>query len=183
MSDAAQKLTMTVEEFLRFDGEPDVRYELVDGEARAMAPVSNAHGTIVGNAWGEIDSRLQKRPPCRAQIDAGVWISEADLFEPDLAATCAPPDDGQIIRDPFLIVEVLSKSTRTHDLGRKLDAYKGIASVREVWLVDSERRWVQVWQRGPERWQGADYVGSAEFASPALDERITLDRLYRNTGL
>ncbi len=40
---------MTGEEFLAFEGEPDVRYELVDGEVRALAPPSDVHGLMVMN--------------------------------------------------------------------------------------------------------------------------------------
>src|SRR3712207_7187039 len=48
----------------------------------------------------------------------------------------------------------------THDLGRKLDDYEALPSVREIWMVDSERRWVQAWWRGEDGvWAGRDHVG------------------------
>jgi Uma2 family endonuclease len=176
-------ITMTVAEFLRFEGEPDRRYELVDGRLRMMAAPSGEHGTIVGNCWGEIDRRLERRPPCRAQIEAGIRIDDATFYVADVALTCNPEPRSQITRDPVLIVEVLSPSTRTDDKGRKLDDYKSLDSVAEIWLVDSERRCVQVWWREPDGWSGRDFVAAARFESRVLEDRIALDRLYRNTEL
>ena len=45
MAEPAEK-RWTVEEFLAWDDGTDHRYELVDGEVVAMAPPSEAHGTI-----------------------------------------------------------------------------------------------------------------------------------------
>jgi Uma2 family endonuclease len=174
---------MTVEGFLLFEGEPGLRYELIDGVPRAMAPAASFHGTIGANATVEIDRRLEGRPPCRAQSEAGIRIDDANYFVADVAATCAPAVDTPHIADPFLIVEVLSPSTVAHDFGIKLPAYKELPSVREVWLIDSRRRWVEVWHRDEAGWTGRDYIGGASFTSAALDDAVTLDRLYRNTTL
>lgn len=87
------------------------------------------------------------------------------------------------IVEPLLTVEVLSPGTRTHDLGRKLNDYKGLPSVREIWMADSERRWTQVWQRNGERWLGQDFVGSAAFVSPVLEAEVRLEELHADSGL
>ncbi|MCL6608236.1 MAG: Uma2 family endonuclease [Geminicoccaceae bacterium] len=176
-------ITMTVAEFLRFEGEPDRRYELVDGRLRMMAAPSGEHGTVTVNVAVELDRRLERRSGCRAQIEAGIRIDDATFSIADVALTCNPERRSQITRDPLLIVEVLSPSTRTDDKGRKLDDYKSLDSVAEIWLVDSERRAVQVWWREPDGWSGRDFVFAASFESRVLEDRIALDRLYRNTDL
>lgn len=182
MAKSSQDLAMTAREFLDFEGEPDARYELVDGRPQMMDPPANAHGTITGNAWGEVDRRLEARPPCRAQVEAGIWISDAQFYQAHLAATCAPADRERF-HEPFLLVEVLSSSTKPHDRGRKLEDYKAIASVNGIWLIDSERRAVEVWWRDALGWTARDFVGGPAFDSVALGDRITLDRLYRGTEL
>lgn len=183
MSEPAEARRMTVTEFLAWDGGPEQRFELVDGVPVAMAPTRSFHGTIAANAGLEISRRLEPRPPCRAHAEAGVWISDENLWEADVAATCAPPENTAAIVDPFLIVEVLSPSTRTHDKGRKLGDYKELSSVREIWLIESEKRWVEVWQRTDDEWSARDYVARASFTSLTLGADVTLDQLYRNTTL
>jgi hypothetical protein len=56
-------------------------------------------------------------------------------------------------------------------------------SVAEIWLVDPERRCVQIWWRETEGWSARDFLGAASFASCVLEDRIALDRLCRNTDL
>ena len=175
---------MTVEEFLDWDDGTETSYELVDGVPVAMSPPASEHRTIVANAATLINTRLRHRLPCRAEVEAGIRISRATRWRADLAVIC-----GARTRDvdqPLLIVEVLSPSTRARNLDRKPRDYKGLPSVREIWLVDGEARWAQVWWREPDGgWLGRDHIGASSFRSEVLggEEPVTLDELYLNTGL
>jgi Uma2 family endonuclease len=184
MADPARPLKMTANEFLAFEGDGDTRYELRDGTVVAMAPPSDPHGTIVGNAAVEIDRRLEAHPTCRPVVEAGIRLDEHSHYKADVAATCAEQEGASYAHDPFLIVEVLSPTTATDDLGVKLPRYVAMPSVREVWLIDSRERWVQVWSRARESWVVTSPLrGSATFRSEALDDDIALDRLYRKSRL
>jgi Uma2 family endonuclease len=180
MAELAEK-PMTVDEFLCWDDGTDRRFELLDGQILAMAPPSGAHRTIAANATRLIGNRLERRSPCRAEVEAGVRVSELTRWQADLAVTCGPlaPD----VVEPLLIVEVLSPSTRANDLARKLPDYKALPSVREIWLVDSERRWAQVWWRDGDSWHGRDHLGGATFRSDVLESGVALDELYLNAGI
>ncbi len=180
MAEQAVKL-MTVDEFLAWDDGTDTRYELLDGTIQAMAPPGGPHRTIVVNASGTVYNALSNRPPCRGEAEAGLRINAHTMWQADLAVTCQPA--AREIADPSLVIEVLSPNTRTHDLGHKLVDYKSLATVIEIWMIDSERRWVQHWRRDQSDWLGQDFVGSAAFASPVLQVRVTLDQLYANSGL
>ncbi|MFO1049748.1 MAG: Uma2 family endonuclease [Geminicoccaceae bacterium] len=182
MADQALQL-MTVDEFLAWDDGTDTRYELSDGVVRAMSPPSNAHGTIAGNASLAIGTVLRSKRPCRFQPDAGVRIDQTTWWQADIAVRCSPITSGGEIDQPVLIVEVLSPSTRTHDLGEKLVDYKTLPSVTEIWMIDSVRRWVQHWRRDQSGWIGQDFVGSSAFDSPMLGARVTLDELYDGAEL
>lgn len=69
MAEPAPKL-VTVEEFLRFEGEPGRRYQLFGGEIVTMAPATRAHGVSVARAARLLGNRL--RPPCEPQPEAGI---------------------------------------------------------------------------------------------------------------
>jgi Uma2 family endonuclease len=182
MAEQALKL-MTVDEFLAWDDGTDTRHELVDGTIRAMAPPSNVHGTIVSKAAVLMGSALRAKRPCRSQSEAGVRIDQHTWWQADIAVTCTPVVPGSEIDRPILIAEVLSPSTRVQDLGRKLIDYKGLPSVREIWMIDSERRWVQFWRRNGDDWIGQDFVGAATFDSGTLGAVVELDELYAESGL
>ena len=181
MCEAAERL-WTVEAFLARGEQPGVREELVAGRIVAMAPPRDQHGTIVANASYEIRRRLRR--PCRLVADTGLRIDDTTLFVPDLVVSCSPRDaDGRTV-DPVLVVEVLSPSTRDFDLGLKANAYSELPSCREIWLIDSERRWVRVWRRLAEGWSVSwPMRGSARFESAVLGDGIELDALYEESGL
>ena len=181
---AEQALRFVIgDEFLAWDDGTDTRYELADGVVRAMAPPSNAHGTIGDNAVLTIGTALRPRRPCRSQSQAGIRVDHNTWWQADIAARCTPITPGGEIDQPVLIVEVLSPSTRTHDLGEKLVDYKTLPSVAEIWMIDSVRRWIQHWRREASSWIGQDFVGSSVFDSPILATRVTLDEFYDGTGL
>ncbi len=179
----AAETALTVEDFLRREGEPDLRCELVGGEVRAMAPPSPRHSRIQANTVHALERRLVGRRPCGSFGEAGILVSEQDFFVADVAVSCREPGEGPGLEEPLLIVEILSPATRAHDLGTKLPAYKELPSVREIWLVDSARRWVEHWVREDGDWRGRDVIGSGELASPVLEDRISLDELYEGSGL
>ncbi len=78
---------MTADEFLAWDDGTDTRHELVDGEIVAMAPPTDAHGTIAVNVGVEIADRLRARAPCRAIGEAGIRLDDATISRP----TSPPP--------------------------------------------------------------------------------------------
>jgi Uma2 family endonuclease len=174
---------MTTAEFVKWPGEPDIRYELIEGTPVAMNPPMTPHGTIVVSLAAYLHARLRHRRPCRAQAEAGVWFSDEDYFVADLAVTCSPVRTTNRVEEPTLLIEVLSESTRGHDLGTKVTAYQDIASVQEIWAVDSERRRVWVYRRESDHWRIDRYVGSASFASAVVEGELALDDIYENTEL
>ena len=172
---------MTADEFLAWDDGTDTRYELADGVARAMPQPSGPHRTVVANAGGIIFNALGDRRPCRGENDACLVISQHVIWRADIVVTCQPA--AREIVDPLLIVQLLSRSTVDHDLGRKLNDFKAFPSVREIWMIDSERHWFQLWRRDGDRWTGRDLVGAAAFDSGTLGCVVELDEVYADSGL
>jgi len=183
MAEPAEK-RWTIEEFLAWDDGTDRRYELVDGRILAMAPPSEAHGTIVANLTIRIGSQL--RAPCRVVGEAGVAASDRNdtWHQADLLVTCAPPERGRPHPiDPILIIEVLSPSTAVHDRGRKVEDYSRLPSVKEILLVASEERRVRTWRRDGRRWIVEDLTGDAELRLDTVPDPIPLAAIYEGSGV
>jgi Uma2 family endonuclease len=146
---------MTLNEFLRWEDGTDTRYELIGGLPIAMAPPARAHGMLCARLGGMIDAGLRSRRPCSAQTEAGIVRPDRDdtFYAADLAVTCSPYQRGeQLVRDPILIVEILSPGTERHDRRTKLPAYRDIDSVSEIVLIDSESIYAEILRREGDRW-------------------------------
>jgi Uma2 family endonuclease len=183
MAQPAEK-RRTIEEFLAWDDGTDRRYELVDGQVVAMAPPSEAHGTIVANLTIAIGRQL--RAPCCVVGEAGVVPADRDdaCYRTDLLVTCAPSERGRPHPvDPVLIIEVLSPSTAVHDRGRKVEDSSPLPSVQEILLVSSEERRVRSWRRDGHRWIVEDLIGAAELRLETVSDPIPLAAIYEGSGV
>jgi Uma2 family endonuclease len=146
---------MTLDEFLNWDDGTDTRYELIAGFPLAMAPPAEAHRMLAMRLGSRVDTALANRRPCNAQVQAGIErLDRADsYFVADIAVTCAPNERGrQAIKDPILIVEVLSPGTERHDRLIKVPAYRAIDSVAEILLIDSQSIYAEILRREGGRW-------------------------------
>jgi Uma2 family endonuclease len=123
----------------------DERWELIDGEAYAMAPApSRLHQEIAVELTRQIANQLRDHR-CRvyaAPFDVRLPKNdEADqridtVVQPDLAVICDPAklDDKGCRGAPDWIIEILSPDTAAHDQIRKRALYEH-HGVREYWLV------------------------------------------------
>jgi Uma2 family endonuclease len=177
---------MTLDEFLQWDDGTETHYELVGGLPVAMAPPAEAHRIIAVRLATRIEAALSARRPCNAQIEAGVVRPDrADTyFAADIAATCAAIEPGrQAIKDPFLIVEILSPSTR-HDRRVKLPVYRQIPTVQEIVLIASDGRYGELHRRTGAQWITEILRGSeGVLALSSVGIEIVMSDLYEGIAL
>ena len=125
---------MSVDEFIAWVG--DERWQLVDGEPRAMAPANATHGIIQTNVGNTLTRHLREAgSPCRAVTEPAIVPrvrSRSNMRVPDVAVTCSPVDAGQLaLPDPLLVVEILSP-TNEAETCKNVWTYVSIPSVQEV---------------------------------------------------
>lgn len=135
---------MTVAAFLDWPGDgTETRYDLYEGEPRAMAPASPVHGLIQANAarlFGNHLSALGRRCPVMTEAALTPRLgADINLRIPDVVVTCAPlTAQDRVVAEPLLIVEVLSPSNERVTQGN-VWSYSSIPSVREIVLLRSDR--------------------------------------------
>jgi Uma2 family endonuclease len=185
MATAAPHQRMTLAEFLAWDDGTETRYELVRGQIVAMAPPRGRHSRIVGNLAGQLARHL--KPPCGVYVEAGIVPPDRDdtRHHADLAVSRAPLDeDPGHVPEPVFIAEVLSPSTAAHDRWVKLADYRRLPSVREVLLISSRERRVELWRRDPGgRWTVEDLIGEAELRLEVIEVAIPLAAVYENVAV
>ena len=153
----------------------EVKHEYVDGEVFAMTGASFNHNLIVLNLGSELRAQLKDRPCHVLPSDMRVRIEAANASKyPDLVALCETPrfHDGRndVLLNPTLLIEVLSRSTEAYDRGGKFAIYRRLPSLKEYALVSQDRPMVEIYTRqGYGRW----LLGEAE----GLDGEATFESL------
>src|SRR5437763_16821511 len=120
---------ISVEEYLALEEQADTRNEYFDGEIFAMAGATLEHNVICANLIRELGNQLEESPGRVCTSDQRVKIEDTGLYTyPDITVVCGEPrfeDQGRrTVRNPTLIVEVLSESTEAYDRGDKFAHYQ-----------------------------------------------------------
>lgn len=180
---------MMVEEFLDWPGDGSRRkFELIDGEPRAMAPASITHGIIQANIAGVFRGHLIGSG-CYVVVEPGIIPrvrSDANIRVPDLAVSCETDDRGlSALTEPTLVVEILSPSNES-ETRENVWAYTTIPTVREILLVRSTRVAAELIRREADgSWPTDSQPISADavLVLKSLDFSCPLTAIYENTHL
>jgi Uma2 family endonuclease len=149
------KPSYTAEEYLLMEREAEFKSEYIDGCIISMVGASEPHNLIVTNTVSELRNKLKARD-CRAySSDMRVDLRERMLFAyPDVVVVCGESQlaDDQFhdnLRNPILIIEVLSQSTERYDRGLKFFKYRRIEFLEEYILIAQDRPLVERYVRQP----------------------------------
>ena len=172
----------TTDEFLAWDERQPDRHELVDGvPLRMMAGASEGHNDVVINIVSELRTRLRGKPCRPFNGDSAVETKPGQIRRPDAGVHCSPRQPSALMaRDPRLVVEVLSPSTRDFDTYRKADEYKLVPGLARILLVDPNRPEVFMWNRdGAGEWESATVAGmEAVIDMPEIGIALPLAEIY-----
>jgi Uma2 family endonuclease len=141
---AQAKVRLTPEEYLVIERAAEYKSEYYNGEMFAMAGASRWHTLIVGNIIGAMRSQIRGKG-CRIRSsDQRVHIPTTGLYTyPDVVVTCGQEfyedNEFDVLLNPILIIEVLSKSTGAYDRGEKFELYRGSESLREYILISQDK--------------------------------------------
>jgi Uma2 family endonuclease len=130
---------LTPEEYLEIERAAEFRSEYLNGEMFAMSGASFRHNKIVNNIAAGLRSQIRGR--CEyATTDLRLLVPATGLYTyPDLLVICGgiefEGDREDIVKNPRLIVEVLSKSTANYDRGLKFVHYRSIPTLSDYLIV------------------------------------------------
>jgi Uma2 family endonuclease len=130
----------TLAEFLAWEQGQEVRHEWDGVQPIAMVGGTLAHSELATRLSDRLRDALRDRGCTVFRADVKVWTERGSRVRyPDLVVTCSPirPSDTAV-RDPVLIVEVLSESTAGVDLGIKRAEYAALPSLRRYVVLSNE---------------------------------------------
>jgi len=132
----------------------DTRYEIIDGELYVAKQPSLEHQYACGELYAALRAWSEQTGQGLAVLAPGVIFAEDDNVAPDVVwishqrLRAALGADRKLHEPPELVVEVLSPgaSNERRDRDAKLKLYAR-GGVDEYWLVDWQRRRVELFRR------------------------------------
>ncbi len=183
MGNAAKKL-MTATEYLEFERNSFEKHEFYNGEMYAMAGAKERHNLIVSNLIISIGTEFKNKPCVVYPSDMRVVIDEYRHYTyPDVTLVCGErkflDNKNDCLLNPNVIVEVLSESTEKYDRGKKFEAYRNIASLKEYMLVSSEDKKIELFTKNNEgKWFLSENGVEDTIIIPTIDLTLALSDVY-----
>jgi Uma2 family endonuclease len=178
----------TVEEYLQFEETSRDKHEFYRGEIYLMAGGTYKHNIVAGNVIGELRNALiRKNKECDVSgSDMRIAIPQEEFYSyGDAVIVCGEPEfvleRQDLIKNPTLIVEVLSPSTRKHDRTTKFELYKRLESFQHYFLVEPERIHIEYrWKTEDGNWAKREITDINDSISIAgMDIEVAVAELYR----
>ncbi|MGQ9627183.1 MAG: Uma2 family endonuclease [Anaerolineae bacterium] len=169
-----REFKVTYEDYLLLPDYPDRQYELIDGRLLMVPAPRPYHQEILLNLSRRLADFVETRnwghifiAPC------DVVLSEVDVVQPDIllisAGRAGIITEKNIQGAPDLVVEIISPSREHWDRIIKRQLYARY-SIPEYWLVDPERKTVEVMRLGEEGYEMVETYGAEDvLRSPTLE--------------
>jgi Uma2 family endonuclease len=200
MGKAEVRVAATFQEYLDLAHDCDYRVHFRNGQIISFIEIDEKTNTTMGEATITHERLVMRFGYFLAEIfgidsDFQVLGSNIKIFigeeqkgvNPDVAVV---KGDAEIrtyksnrrtskgVANPFLIVEVLSKSTRDFDLSEKLMDYKLIPSLQQVIFAEQNSVWASTYIRvNANEWRNIDFT-NIDDQIPVADGFISLAKLY-----
>lgn len=184
-----QRFWGTFEDFIELLEVAEYPIEFHENTIIAMSIASDEHEKVVSNFIGEFHILYKKlKNYHRYGSNRHVYIETSKVaYSPDLSIVKGTPSIFEYSKgktantNPWLVVEVLSKSTRQKDLGQKLPNFKKIKSLQYIIFAEQDSCLVTVYSRieNSSRWKSTDY-DDLEQSFQIEEHAISLADIYAN---
>jgi Uma2 family endonuclease len=182
---------MTLTEFLGWtpDDPSGAAYQLIDGEPVPMAPASRNHAALMAEIGRLLGNHLvETGSSCSVLGVLGIVPhvrTDWNFRLPDVGVVCSPPSSDQVVRDPVLLIEILSPNNESQTRSN-IWTYTTIPSVREILAIHSTRIEAELVVRHADgNWPetAAMLTGDEQVTLPSSGFAAPLAAFYRATTL
>ena len=180
-----EKRRYTPEEYLALEDAAETRSEYRNGEIISMPGGTTNHNRISLNLAGSINLAFAQADYEVFMADVKLWIPDEQVYTyPDVMVVAGAVDyhnrRNDIILNPRVIIEVLSKSTEDYDRLGKFALYRTIPSFQEYVLVNQTRIQVEHYtKQAAKRWLLEDLdIEDAQVRFASIPFAISLEELY-----
>lgn len=161
------------------------RSEYYAGRMIKMAGASLNHARISSNIIAQFDAQLRETHCEVLASDVKLAISSREKFYyPDVMVVCGDIDRHQnrndVITNPMVVIEIISKSTEATDRGMKFHDYQSISSVQMYVIIDQYDIKIDVFIRKSEMdWHYRTYTkDDEEIVFTPIAAFLSIEKLY-----
>jgi Uma2 family endonuclease len=178
---AAQRATMSLDQFLAWEERQELRYEFDGIRPRAMTGGTLAHDQITFNVRKALDARLAGKP-CRPFGPNVKVLVAGTVRYPDAVVTCTPARFGATIADdPVVVFEVVSEDSARTDRIEKLRECQATPTIQRYVILEQKSIGAMVFSRREELWTAIALTEGDTLEMPEIGVEIPLAELY--TGI
>jgi Uma2 family endonuclease len=169
---------MTLEAFLDWENQQELKHEFDGFQPVGMTGVSAAHSTIQGNLMGLLFNRLRGHH-CRVHgSDLKIQVAGRIRY-PDAFIVCTPVSPGAlVVHDPVVVFEILSPSTSDKDHFEKNLEYRDTPSIQRYVILEQSCRGATVFSRDADDWVGHVLTDGHDLELPEVGITLAMAELY-----
>lgn len=174
---------MSPREYLEWETAQPGRHQYLRGSVYAMAGGSPRHNLLGARVLEQLGAAL-RGGTCRPfTSDQKIYVpATGDYVYADGTVVCGPVhlhgDSRDVIDNPRIVVEVLSKSTEQHDRGDKWEGYRDIPSLSDYVLVSQRLPRLEHFAREPDGAWRYRVVGAGGRLTLTTGTVLVVDELY-----
>lgn len=148
----------TPAEYIAMEEAAVTKSEYINGRIYAMSGASYPHIIITGNTFREIGNQLGESECEVFNSDMRIKISTTESYVyPDITVACGEKSfDSTLsatLRNPKVVIEVLSPSTEAYDRGDKFAHYQLLPSLQEYVLISQNKVRIERYTRDGDEWK------------------------------
>lgn len=176
---------MTYDAYLAFERAAPDRHEFARGVVYAMSGGTAEHSAVAANVIAALHGLLRGSPCVTFSSDMRVRTGDDVATYPDVSVACG----DRVFTDPFrdelrnpkVVVEVLSPSSEAYDRGEKFAHYQTILTLLDYVLVSTDSLRVEVFSRQDDgSWILRTFVDGGTVHIPSVNARLPVADLYEN---
>ena len=158
------------------------RYEILDGDLQMSPSPTTIHQRVVRRLFALLVSHVELAGSGEVFVaPLDVVLSDTDVVQPDIFFVSG--GRASIVREkavfgaPDLVLEVLSPATAERDRSVKAKVYAR-AGVRELWLLDPDKRTIQVFENGPRGFAARSNPGGKAESSVLAGFAVSAEKIF-----
>jgi Uma2 family endonuclease len=179
---AVEEQLYTVDEYFDFCEVHEGLYEYVNGEIIEMAGETPVANEIAGNIHYFFRTILKGKPFKTYQNAEKLMLGKGEIYRiPDMMVIHQEGVETKSVKQPALIVEVLSESSMDTDRRKKLAEYCAIDSLQYYLIVSQDMSLIEMYRRVGKKWEFEFYTNLPDNISLSFFETtLPLHDVYEN---